>query len=117
MPTYGYRCEKNGHEFEVVQGINDEPLTRCQVCGSKVRRIFYPVGIVFKGPGFYKTDSRSGSAITGGDSDSKGSSTDKAGGDKSTSDKSSGDSTAKAGAAKKAELKKTKGDSKAGKSA
>jgi putative FmdB family regulatory protein len=58
MPTYGYRCEKNGHEFEVFQNINDAPLTRCKICGSRVRRIFYPVGIVFKGPGFYKTDSR-----------------------------------------------------------
>ena len=61
MPTYGYRCEKNGHEFEVVQSIWAEPLKRCQVCGSKVNRIFYPVGIVFKGPGFYATDNRGGS--------------------------------------------------------
>jgi putative FmdB family regulatory protein len=60
MPTYGYRCEKYGHEFEVFQNITDPPLTRCKICGSKVRRIFYPVGIVFKGPGFYKTDSRGG---------------------------------------------------------
>jgi putative FmdB family regulatory protein len=57
MPTYGYRC-KNGHEFEVVQSISDLPLQRCPTCRSKVRRIFYPVGVVFKGPGFYKTDSR-----------------------------------------------------------
>ena len=64
MPTYGYRCEKNGHEFEVFQGMTDPPLKRCTVCGSKVRRIFYPVGIVFKGPGFYKTDSRGGSSST-----------------------------------------------------
>lgn len=64
MPTYGYRCERNGHEFEVFQGMADPPLKRCQVCGSKVRRIFYPVGIVFKGPGFYKTDSRGGSSST-----------------------------------------------------
>jgi putative FmdB family regulatory protein len=71
MPTYGYRCEKNGHEFEVFQGITDPPLTRCKVCGSKVRRIFYPVGIVFKGPGFYKTDSRSSSDSGGAASESK----------------------------------------------
>jgi putative FmdB family regulatory protein len=58
MPTYGYRCEKNGHEFEVVQSFSDPPLTRCKICGSKVNRIFYPVGIVFKGPGFYATDHR-----------------------------------------------------------
>ena len=61
MPTYGYRCEKNGHEFEVVQSFSEPPLTRCKICGSKVNRIFYPVGIVFKGPGFYATDSRAAS--------------------------------------------------------
>ncbi|HXA41867.1 MAG TPA: FmdB family zinc ribbon protein [Candidatus Solibacter sp.] len=67
MPTYGYRCEKNGHEFEVVQSFSDPPLKRCKICGSKVNRIFYPVGIVFKGPGFYATDNRGGSASVGSD--------------------------------------------------
>ena len=61
MPTYGYRCDK-GHEFEVFQGISEDPLTDCQVCAAPVRRIFYPVGIVYKGPGFYKTDSRGSSS-------------------------------------------------------
>jgi putative FmdB family regulatory protein len=61
MPTYGYRCEK-GHEFEVFQSMSDAPLVKCTVCKAPVRRIFYPVGIVFKGPGFYKTDSRGSSA-------------------------------------------------------
>jgi putative FmdB family regulatory protein len=60
MPTYGYRCEK-GHEFEVFQSMTDDPLLKCTVCKAPVRRIFYPVGIVFKGPGFYKTDSRGSS--------------------------------------------------------
>src|ERR1700730_18097850 len=63
MPTYGYRC-KNGHEFEVVQTFAEAPLKRCTVCGAKVNRIFYPVGIVFKGPGFYATDSRSASGAS-----------------------------------------------------
>jgi len=63
MPTYGYRC-KNGHEFEVVQTFAEAPIKRCQVCGAKVNRIFYPVGIVFKGPGFYATDSRNSSSVT-----------------------------------------------------
>ncbi|HEV1996574.1 MAG TPA: FmdB family zinc ribbon protein [Candidatus Dormibacteraeota bacterium] len=63
MPTYGYRCE-NGHEFEVYQAMSEAPLTKCQECGQPVRRIFYPVGIVFKGPGFYKTDSRGSSSST-----------------------------------------------------
>ena len=59
MPTYGYRCERNGHEFEVVQSMSAPPLRRCRICGSKVNRIFYPVGIAFKGSGFYATDNRS----------------------------------------------------------
>lgn len=63
MPTYGYRCE-NGHEFEIYQAMSEDPLSRCQVCEEPVRRIFYPVGIVFKGPGFYKTDSRGSSSST-----------------------------------------------------
>jgi putative FmdB family regulatory protein len=67
MPTYGYRCEKNGHEFEVVQSFAEAPLKRCKICGSKVSRIFYPVGIVFKGPGFYATDNRGSSASIGGE--------------------------------------------------
>jgi putative FmdB family regulatory protein len=75
MPTYGYRC-KNGHEFEVVQTFAEAPIKRCQVCGAKVNRIFYPVGIVFKGPGFYATDSRNSSSVTASadraDSDGKG---------------------------------------------
>jgi putative FmdB family regulatory protein len=61
MPTYGYRCE-NGHEFETFQAMSDPALTTCQQCEAPVRRIFYPVGIVFKGPGFYKTDSRGSSS-------------------------------------------------------
>ena len=66
MPTYGYRC-KNGHEFEVVQSFSEAPLNRCKICGSKVSRIFYPVGIVFKGPGFYATDNRGGATAVGKD--------------------------------------------------
>jgi putative FmdB family regulatory protein len=96
MPTYGYRCVKNGHEFEIVQSITDPPLTRCIHCGSKVNRIFYPVGIVFKGQGFYKTDSRSASSarVGGGDKDAA-ESTDKSSGDKTAGDKPPGDKPAK----------------------
>ena len=61
MPTYGYRCEK-GHEFDVFQRMSDEPVAECPSCGSKGRRLFFPAGIVFKGTGFYKTDSRKASA-------------------------------------------------------
>jgi putative FmdB family regulatory protein len=64
MPTYGYRCEKNGHEFEVVQPMSAAPLKRCRICGSKLNRIFYPVGIAFRGSGFYATDNRSSSTVS-----------------------------------------------------
>ncbi|MGA7087212.1 MAG: FmdB family zinc ribbon protein [Candidatus Dormiibacterota bacterium] len=60
MPTYAYRCEA-GHQFEAAQGIHDPALTQCVTCGTAVRRVVFPVGIVFKGQGFYKTDSRSSS--------------------------------------------------------
>src|ERR1700681_660526 len=57
MPVYGYRCT-NGHRFEVQQRITEPPLSVCPQCGAPVTRVFYPVGIIFKGGGFYKTDSR-----------------------------------------------------------
>ncbi|MGH7692124.1 MAG: FmdB family zinc ribbon protein [Candidatus Dormibacteria bacterium] len=57
MPTYAYRCEA-GHQFEAVQGITEPALTSCTVCALPVRRVVFPVGIVFKGQGFYKNDSR-----------------------------------------------------------
>ena len=63
MPVYGYRCSR-GHHFEVTQRITDAPLTECPECGAPVTRVFYPVGIVFKGSGFYKTDSRGTSTST-----------------------------------------------------
>src|SRR6202022_4930217 len=61
MPVYGYRCT-NGHHFEVQQRITEPPLTVCPQCGAPVTRVFYPVGIIFKGGGFYKTDSRGASS-------------------------------------------------------
>jgi putative FmdB family regulatory protein len=59
MPTYEYRCSDCGTLYEVVQHIDDEPLTVCEKCGGKLRKVFHPAGIVFKGSGFYATDSRS----------------------------------------------------------
>jgi len=57
MPVYGYRCS-HAHHFEIQQRITEPSLTQCPECGAPVTRIFYPVGIIFKGGGFYKTDSR-----------------------------------------------------------
>ena len=58
MPTYGYRCESCGTEFDVWQRMADEAKADCPQCGCPARRLFFPAGIVFKGTGFYKTDSR-----------------------------------------------------------
>ena len=62
MPTYQYACTECGDRSEVVQRFTDDPLTVCTACGGKLRKIFSPVGIVFKGSGFYRTDSRNGSS-------------------------------------------------------
>jgi putative FmdB family regulatory protein len=55
MPIYEYRCD-NGHTFEVMQRMSDDPLTECSVCSAPVQRVFHPVAIHFKGSGFYNTD-------------------------------------------------------------
>jgi putative FmdB family regulatory protein len=55
MPIYEYKCE-NGHMFEVMQRMSDDPLTACPECGAPVQRVFHPVAIHFKGSGFYNTD-------------------------------------------------------------
>ena len=70
MPTYEYRCKSCGHGLEVVQAFTDEPLTRCPSCKKKqLRKVFGSIGITFKGSGFYKTDSRSGSSSSSSSSD------------------------------------------------
>jgi putative FmdB family regulatory protein len=67
MPTYEYACTECGDRTEVVQSIADAPLTTCAVCGGRLRKVFSPVGIVFKGSGFYRTDSRGKPAKADGD--------------------------------------------------
>jgi len=64
MPTYQYACTNCGQQLEVVQKFSDEPLTECPTCGGRLRKVFSPVGVVFKGSGFYKTDSRSSSSAS-----------------------------------------------------
>jgi putative FmdB family regulatory protein len=59
MPTYEYRCSECGNQFEIIQRIYEEPQTVCERCGGRLRKVFHPAGIVFKGSGFYATDSRS----------------------------------------------------------
>ncbi len=58
MPTYEYACTACGHRLEAVQSFSDEPLTECPECGEALRKVYGAVGIVLKGSGFYKTDSR-----------------------------------------------------------
>ncbi len=94
MPTYQYVCTECGHDFETVQSFSEDALSVCPVCGGRLRKVFNSVGIVFKGSGFYRNDSRE-KAKPGGGSDSKS--------DPSKSDSSKSDSDAKSGA--KADLK------------
>lgn len=58
MPTYEYACTKCGHQFEAFQSFSDDALTECPECKGEVRKVYSNVGVVFKGSGFYKTDSR-----------------------------------------------------------
>jgi putative FmdB family regulatory protein len=58
MPTYEYACTECGEHIEVVQSMSDAPLSTCAICGGRLRKVFSPIGIVFKGSGFYRTDSR-----------------------------------------------------------
>jgi putative FmdB family regulatory protein len=96
LPTYEYACTACGHRLEAVQSFTDDPLTECPECGSALRKVYGAVGIVLKGSGFYKTDSRAASASSNGsgkknaDSHSGDSS-----GDSSSGDSSSGDSSSK----------------------
>jgi putative FmdB family regulatory protein len=111
VPTYQYRCTECGGQLEAVQKFTDDPLTVHDDCGGRLRKVFSPVGIVFKGSGFYRTDSRKGSTASepastasssaGSSSDSssssggdKSSSGDKAASSEKSSSSSSGDKSA-----------------------
>ena len=83
MPRYSYACTECDHRFDAVQAFTDDALTTCPQCSGRLRKLFNSVGVVFKGPGFYRTDSRLPSA--------KGSS----GGDKATSGGESSSSSEK----------------------
>jgi len=72
VPTYQYACTECGHAFEQFQSFTDDALTVCPQCEGRLRKVFNAVGVVFKGSGFYRTDSRAASGSTGSDSDSGG---------------------------------------------
>ncbi|RJQ32138.1 MAG: zinc ribbon domain-containing protein [Actinobacteria bacterium] len=56
MPTYEYKCSKCEKTFELLQGVNEKPVKTCQFCDGEVSRVFHPVGVIYKGSGFYTTD-------------------------------------------------------------
>ncbi|MFY0407196.1 FmdB family zinc ribbon protein [Solicola sp. PLA-1-18] len=86
MPTYQYVCTQCGRDLEVQQSFSDASLTECPTCQGRLRKVFNAVGVVFKGSGFYRNDSRSdgkgGSSTTSSTSSSDGGSKDSGSGDK-----------------------------------
>jgi putative FmdB family regulatory protein len=102
MPTYEYRCRDCGQHHEVVQSFTDDALTECPACGGELRKVFSPIGISFKGSGFYRTDSRTGAKASadGGKpkSSTSESSTSDSSASKATAESSKSESGAKAGA-------------------
>ena len=86
MPTYQYACTDCAERLEVVQSFTDEPLSVCSSCGGRLRKVFSPVGIVFKGSGFYRTDSRKGSSASTPASSSSSSDSPSSAGDKKPGD-------------------------------
>jgi putative FmdB family regulatory protein len=94
MPTYEYRCGDCGQHVEVVQSFSDPPLTECGACGGPLRKVFAPVGIVFKGSGFYKTDNRAARSKSGGPKEHKEPSKESGSGKESPSSSSASSSSA-----------------------
>jgi putative FmdB family regulatory protein len=93
MPIYEYKCA-NGHVFDVIQRMSDEPLTECQECGAPAERVLHPVAIHFKGSGFHNTDyGKKKTGASGGDSKDGGGGS-KSGDSKSSESKSSDSKTA-----------------------
>jgi putative FmdB family regulatory protein len=87
MPTYEYACTDCGHRIEIWQSFVDPSLSTCEICGGRLRKVYFPVGVVLKGSGFYKTDNRAKEpAATGAGSSKDGS----AGGAKSDTSGSDG---------------------------
>ena len=108
MPTYEYACTACGERLEAKQSFTDPPLETCPVCGGKLRKLFSPVGIVFKGSGFYATDAKKksgSSAGSSGSSSAKDSSSEQkkssSGSDKKSSDKASTSSSSSSSSSKK----------------
>jgi putative FmdB family regulatory protein len=108
VPTYQYTCTECGEPLEAVQKFTDAPLAVCPACGGRLRKVFSAVGIVFKGSGFYRTDSRNGSrAADPAAKDKDKSSSESSSSSSSTSDSGSSNGSSDKAAAKKAEPAKS----------
>ena len=88
MPTYSYACTECGNRFDAVQAFTDDPLTACPKCAGRVRKLFNSVGVVFKGSGFYRTDSRAESNGAGKAERAAKSGSDSPGGSEKSTEKS-----------------------------
>jgi putative FmdB family regulatory protein len=100
VPTYSYQCTECGDRFDIVQAFTDDALTTCKRCSGRLRKLFNSVGVVFKGSGFYRTDSResgkkSSSSSNGSSSTESGSGNSGSGEKSSSSEKSSSGSSDK----------------------
>ena len=105
MPTYGYRCSNCGHEFEIQQRMSDQPLKACPKCQGKLNKILYPVGISFKGSGFYTTDYGSGKSAAAASSNGATKDSDKAAAESSSDSKSESKSNSTSESKPKSESK------------
>lgn len=94
MPTYSYACTECSNRFDAVQAFSDASLTTCPECNGRLRKLFGNVGVVFKGSGFYRTDSRagSGSSSSNGETKKPSTSTESSSDTSSSASKSNGDS-------------------------
>jgi putative FmdB family regulatory protein len=90
MPTYEYACRECGQHLEVVQSFTEDPLTTCASCGGQLRKVFSAAGIIFKGSGYYVTDSRTSPAAGKGKADAKGGKDTAAAADSGSADGASG---------------------------
>ena len=97
VPTYSYACTECDNKFDQVQAFTDDALTECPQCSGRLRKLFGKVGVVFKGSGFYRTDSRSGSSASSSGSSSTSSSDSGSGSGSSSSTSGSSSSTSTSG--------------------
>ena len=99
MPTYQYACTECGHAFEQVQSFSDDALTTCPECSGRLRKVFNAVGVVFKGSGFYRNDSRASSSSSDTKTETKSDSKSASGSETKSDTKTESKPAAKAPAA------------------